>query len=311
VKKKDKKTLICLVGPTASGKTDVALELAKRINAEVISCDSMQVYTGIDIATSKPTKKQRKAIPHHLLDILRPSRQYSAARFRNSSRKIIKDIHSRGKVPLIVAGTGLYLRALLDGLFTGPAQTLSLRRKFYQQARAYGASYLYRRLKNKDPKSAERIHPHDLRRVIRALEVYETAGIPISKLQEKTRGIRDEYNLHIFGLQRARPELYTRIEHRVDRMFRRGLVAEIKRLNSCRLSKTAKALLGYKEITGFLNGEYSQDDARALLKRNTKRYAKRQLSWFKREKGVKWVELDNDDNLAVAAEQILSLIAKD
>ena len=305
MKNTDKERIVCLVGPTAAGKTEVALALAKKINAEIISCDSMQVYKGIDIATSKALKKQRREVSHHLIDIKSPSQEYNAAHFKNSAQKIIDDIHKRAKLPLIVGGTGLYFRALIDGLFSGPGADLSLRQKFYQQAKKYGASYLYRKLKNKDAKSAGAIHPHDLRRIIRALEVYESIGKPISKLKEKTQGIRNKYDLHIFGLIRPRAELYTRIEKRVDQMFRRGLVAEIRRLTKRKLSKTAKSLLGYKEIVGFLRGKYSQDEAKILLKRNTRRYAKRQISWFKREKYVKWIEIGKRDSLKLITERIL------
>ena len=301
-----KRVIICLIGPTAVGKTEVALKLAKRIGAEIISCDSMQVNKGIDIATSKPTQEQRRKVPHHLIDIVSPSREYNAARFRTSCLKIINGIHKRGRPPLIVGGSGLYFRALLDGLFKGPGQSAILRKKFYQQAQKYGPAHLYKRLKNSDPQAARTIHPHDLRRIIRALEVYESSGKPISKFKEKTCGIRNKYNVRIFGLQRPRSELYARIEKRVDKMFRQGLVAEIRKLNKGKVSKTAKSLLGYKEITGFLRDECSQDEARRLLKRNTRRYAKRQLTWFRKEKGVIWVNIGPEDTPAVVVEKILS-----
>ncbi|MBU3933091.1 MAG: tRNA (adenosine(37)-N6)-dimethylallyltransferase MiaA [Candidatus Omnitrophica bacterium] len=305
-KAKAKKPLICLIGPTAVGKTEVALQLAKRIRAEIISCDSMQVYKGIDIASSKPTKRQRKEVPHHLIDVASPCRQYNAARFRTSCLKIIGDIHKRGNLPLIVAGTGLYLRALLDGLFTGPGQSAQLRRRFYQQAKKYGPAHLYKKLKEIDPPAAGAIHPHDLRRIVRALEVYELTDLPISKLKKKANGIRSKYDVRIFGLKRQRDRLYARIEKRVDEMFRQGLVAEIKKLTRRKVSRTAKSLLGYKEIEGFLNGEYSCDEARGLLKRNTRRYAKRQLSWFRKEKGVRWVEVGPRDTPELVAKKIAS-----
>ena len=301
-----KKTVICLIGPTAAGKSEVALQLAKKIKAEIISCDSMQVYQGADIATAQPTEKQRKAIPHHLTNIIKPSEEYNAARFRVSAQKIIKDIHKRKKIPLIVAGTGLYLRALLDGLFVGPGQNACLRKKFSQQAQRYGTTYIYAKLKKLDPQAAKGIHPHDLRRIIRALEVYELSGRPISQMQQQARGIRGQYALYIFGLRRKRDELYGRIENRVDRMFRQGLVAEIKKLTKRKASKTAQSLLGYKEIRGFLNGEYSKDEAGRLLKRNTRRYAKRQLSWFRKEKGVKWIEIGPNDASEIVVKKILA-----
>ena len=308
MKNTDKKTVVCLIGPTAVGKTEVALNLAKKIGAEIISCDSMQVYKGIDIASSKPTKLQRKAIPHHFLDIIKPSQEYNAARFSNAARGVINDIHKKGKLPLVVAGTGLYLRALLDGLFRGPGRNSALRQKLYQQAKKYGPSYLYRRLKNKDLKSALNIHRHDLRRIIRALEVYESTGEPISKWREQTRGIRGRYELCVFGLARPREQLYVRIEKRVDKMFRQGLAAEIRRLTKGKISKTAKSLLGYKEIAGFIKGDYSKNEASELLKRNTRRYAKRQISWFKREKSIKWIEVNKDDSPEMISKTIYSYL---
>jgi tRNA dimethylallyltransferase len=300
-----KKKIICLIGPTAAGKTEVAIELAKRVNAEIISCDSMQIYKEIDIASCKPDKKKRRSIPHYLTDIISPSRDYNAARFRTCAEKIISDIHKRGKIPLIVGGTGLYLRALLDGLFSGPGRNSALRKRLAEQAKTHGKTYLYEKLKQADPHAARGIHPHDLRRVIRALEVYEETGMPISGLRKKTRGIRGKYKIYSFGLKRPRNELYARIEKRVDGMFRKGLVAEIRKLTQRRISLTAKSLLGYKEIEGFLKGKYSRDEARDLLKKNTRRYAKRQLGWFRKEKGVKWIEVGNKDSAQKIAARIL------
>ncbi|UCB56890.1 MAG: tRNA (adenosine(37)-N6)-dimethylallyltransferase MiaA [Candidatus Omnitrophota bacterium] len=299
-----KKRVICLIGPTASGKTEIALKLAKRIGAEIISCDSMQIYKGIDIATSKPTKAETRRIPHHLIDVLSPSQEYNVALFKKSALEKINHIHKKGKVPLIVGGSGLYLRALIDGLFEGPGRDSALRNKLSQQAKKYGKAYLYRKLKKQDPEAACKIHPHDLRRIIRALEVYKLAREPISARQKKTFGIRDKYDLRIFGLRRKRDELYRRIERRVDKMFRKGLASEIKRVMKHKISRTAEGLLGYREIAGYLKGEYSKDRASELLKRNTRHYAKRQISWFKNEKGVNWIELSDEDKSQIIADKI-------
>jgi len=303
-----KKTLICLVGPTAVGKTEVALKLAKEIDAEIISCDSMQVYKGEDIATSKPTKGQQRQIPHHLIDIIKPSQQYNVSRFCKSSKEIINSIHKKDKVPLLVGGTGLYLRALLDGLFIGPGENRALRKKLNQQAEKYGSTYLHKRLKRLDPQAAKKIHPRDARRIIRALEVCQIFREPISKLQKKTKGIRDKYDLYLFGIKRDRDELYRRIEKRVDQMFKKGLVQEIKTLSKQRLSKTARLLLGYKEVRGFLDGTYSKEEARALLKRNTRRYAKRQLTWFRKEKDLDWIEARSSDTDVMITKKILRIL---
>ncbi|NQS99830.1 MAG: tRNA (adenosine(37)-N6)-dimethylallyltransferase MiaA [Candidatus Omnitrophica bacterium] len=304
-----KKTIICLIGPTAVGKTEVGLKLARQLSAEIISCDSMQIYKGLDIASSKPTSFQRKQIPHHFIDIVRPSQEYNAARFRTSAEKAIRQIHKRAKTPLILAGTGLYLRALLDGLFVGPGQNRTLRNKFQRLAKRYGPSYLYRRLERLDPQAAGKIHCNDIRRIIRALEVCHLTGEPISKLQTKVRGIRDNYRVCMFGLTRPREQLYQRINKRVDQMFKRGLVAEIRKVSRSRLSKTAKSLLGYKEVKGFIDGENSHAEAKQLLKRNTRHYAKRQLSWFAKEKDVSWIEITASGTPTQVAKRILRLLA--
>ncbi|MBN2097278.1 MAG: tRNA (adenosine(37)-N6)-dimethylallyltransferase MiaA [Candidatus Omnitrophica bacterium] len=301
--------VVCLVGPTAAGKSELALALAKKLNGEIISCDSMQIYRGIDIASGKPTKTQSRRIKHHLIDILKSSREYNAARFQAEAKKIIKKIHQQGKLPLLVGGTGLYLRALLDGLFKGPGQSIAWRRKFYQQAQKHGPAYLHQKLQKIDPEAARSIHPHDLRRIVRALEVYQTTKQPISELRKKTEGLRADYDWFIFGLNRPRHELYQRIERRVESMFRRGLAAEIKRLSRQKISQTAQALLGYKEISGWLNGEYSKEKAKELLKRNTRHYAKRQLSWFRKEKDLEWIEIREWDNPKLVANKIIALLA--
>ena len=305
-KAKPKKEVICLIGPTAVGKTAVALKLAKVIDAEIISCDSMQIYRGVDIASGQ---EDLHLLASDTVDCQSPAKEYNAAVFCSSAAKIIRAIHRRGKLPLIVGGTGLYLRSLLDGMFKGPGQNIALRRKLYRQAEKYGPAYLYKRLVNKDPQAAGRIHQHDLRRIIRALEVYAATGEPISRLQQKRSGIRDQYKLQIFGLSRKRPLLYQLIEERVEAMFRRGLVAEITRLNRGKLSQTAKFLLGYKEIKGFLNRDYTLDQAKTLLKRNTRRYAKRQLTWFRKEKGVRWLEVGPADTAEIVAKKIHAFLA--
>ena len=304
--KDKKKIIVCLIGPTASGKTKVALRLARRIRAEIIACDSMQVYKGIKILSARPSPAEQRLVAHHLINIILPSRKFNAASFRTLAKKSIRDIHRRKKIPLIVAGTGLYLRALLDGLFPGPQADFGLRRKLNAQAERYGKGYLYRKLKKVDPAAAGLIHPHDLRRIIRALEVYKLCGRTISELKKQTRGIKDTYRVFIFGLQRQREDLYRRIDRRVERMFGQGAVEEIKALARRRLSQTAKSLLGYKEINAYLKGRYSCAMARELLKQNTRRYAKRQLSWFRHQQGIKRVKVSPGDNAKVIAEKIFS-----
>jgi tRNA dimethylallyltransferase len=304
-----KKTLIFLVGPTGVGKTELAVLLAKRIGAEIISCDSMQVYRSMDIGTSKPSAEIRSEVVHHLIDILEPTRTFSAADFREKALELIPQIHNRGRIPLIVGGAGLYVVALVDGLFPSPASDWNLRQRFQEEAKIYGQQFLYERLKDIDPKSASQLHPHDLRRIIRALEVYERTKIPLSKLKEETRGISHDYQLRIFGLNRPREELYRRIEQRIESMFKDGLIEEVRRLMETKVSLSAAQALGYKEITGYLRGEYSQEEAKALLKKNTHQFVRRQLSWFRRDKRIEWIEIIEGEDAEVVTNKIMERLS--
>lgn len=304
-----KKILIFLVGPTGVGKTEVAVLLAKRTGAEIISCDSMQVYRGMDIATSKPSAEIRQEVTHHLIDILEPIQMFSAADFREKALKLIPQIYNRGKIPLIVGGTGLYVVALVDGLFPSPASDWNLRQRFQEEAKIYGEQFLYERLKDIDPKSASQLHPHDLRRIIRALEVYERTKIPLSRLKEQTRGISCDYQLRIFGLNRPREELYRRIDWRIESMFKDGLIEEVSRLMETKVSLSAAQALGYKEIMGYLRGEYSQEEAKALLKKNTRQFIRRQLSWFRRDKRIEWIEMTEGEKPDEIVERIMQRLS--
>lgn len=281
-----KKKLIFIVGPTASGKTELALKLAKKIKGEIISADSMQVYKGMDILTAKPSQILRKKIPHYLIDIISPQKDFSAADFKKRALKAIKKIHLKKKIPIIVGGTGLYVRVLVDGLFEAPQADLKMRRRLEKLALDRGTSYLYNELLKVDPAAASKIHPNDLRRIIRALEVYQKTNQPITKLQSKTKGLRDKYQIKIFGLDIPRAVLYQRINKRVEEMFERGAVDEVQKLASLKLSQSAQQALGIKEIKGFLEEKYSLEEAKRLLKRNTRHYAKRQLTWFKKMPGI-------------------------
>ncbi len=284
--------LIFLVGPTAIGKTGISLELAKIGNGEIISCDSMQVYRGMNIGTSKPAKRLLDTIPHHMVDILDPAEEFSVAQFRKLAVEAIEDILARKKMPLLVGGSGLYVKVLIDGIFEGPPADREFRQRLKEEADGSGIGALYKRLQQVDAKSAEKIHRNDLRRIIRALEVYEKAGTPLSELKSNTVGLAGKYNIRIFGFNMERAVLYRKIDERVDLMFGDGLVEEAGKLLRDKLSMTASQALGYKEVFGCLKGEYSPDEARDLLKRNTRRYAKRQLTWFRANKEIEWVTLD-------------------
>lgn len=290
-----KNKIIFIVGPTGIGKTKVALKLVPKINAEIVSCDSMQVYRGMDIITSKPTRALRKRIPHHLIDIVSPSREYDVFKYRKTAIRKIKEIINRGKTPLFVGGTGLYMSSLIDGIFKAKSQNKLIRNWLYKQAEDLGSEYLYKRLKSIDHEAALKIHPHDTRRIVRALEVFETTGKPISKLQKLRKGLWDKYTIKIFCLNVERDKLYKRIEERVEEMFAKGLVKEAKKLLNLRLSKTAHQAIGIKELKGYFNGLYDLKQAKKLMKRTTRLYAKRQLTWFRKDKRINWTEISEKE----------------
>jgi len=284
--------VVFIVGPTGVGKTAFSVELAKRLGAEIISADSMQAYRFLDITSQKPTPAERKAIPHHLIDFLDITEEYSAAEFIKKAKPIIEEIIKKDSTPLVVGGSGLYIKALIDGLFPAPDKDIVFRRELGKEAQGHGTQKLYNRLKAVDPAASSKIHPNDLRRIIRALEVFHLTGAPISAHKKMTRGITDNYALRCYGLIRPRRILYERIEKRVDSMLEAGIVKEIKRIRSRDPSITAKSSLGFKEILGYLDKKYSLDDANRLLKKNTKHLAKKQLTWFKRDSRIRWIDLE-------------------
>lgn len=298
--------VIFLVGPTAVGKSEVAVGLAQMMGAEIISCDSMQVYKGMDIGTAKPPQSLRSQIPHHLVDLIEPHQNYSCAEFIKRAEVLIEDIFQRGKLPLLVGGSGLYVKALVDGIFPGPNADWKIRKALHLQTKRYGDGFLYETLAKVDPAAASKLHPNDRRRIVRALEVYEKTGIPISRLQPKREGIFLRYEVMIIGLTRERGDLYRRINERVDRMFGDGLVEEVKNLATKGMGLIAKQALGYKEIVGYLEGKYDLEEARRLLKRATRRFAKRQLTWFRHDERVKWVNISPDEPAEKVVERVLS-----
>ncbi|MFA5157008.1 MAG: tRNA (adenosine(37)-N6)-dimethylallyltransferase MiaA [Candidatus Omnitrophota bacterium] len=288
---KRKNRIIFLTGPTAVGKTEIAACLAKKINAEIISCDSMQVYKGLEIISSQPSANLRKKIPHHLIAIAAPSKEYNVSDYRRSAIKKIKEIIGRGRIPLFVGGTGLYMSIVVDGIFNVKAQDSRLRKQLYKEAKMHGSNFLHQRLAKIDPEAAQKIHPNDTRRIVRALEVFEVTGKPISLLQKQRKGITDKYDVKIFCLDMPRSRLYKRIEARVDKMFQQGLVAEVKKLLGRRLSKTAAAAIGIRELKGYFTGAYDLNEARRQIIRNTCLYSKRQLTWFRKDKRIKWIKV--------------------
>jgi len=294
--------IVFLVGPTAVGKTEISLHLARFLKAEIISCDSMCVYKGMDIGTQKPTLRQRKKIPHHIIDIISPYRNFSVAELRSRALKCIERIHNKGKAVLFVGGTALYMKALIDGLFRSPSADRALRAKLLKEEEDRGGGFLYRQLLKLDTQTAAILHPNDIRRIIRALEVCIKAGRPMSELKKKTKGLTADYDIKIFCPNLGRDRLYERIDRRVEKMFRQGLVKECRGLKTKSLSMTASQALGYKEVFAFLEGGYSLEETKVLIKKHTRHFAKRQLSWFRNDKRIVWVDVNGKRPKEIAGE---------
>ena len=284
--------LLCLLGPTAVGKTEIAIQLAQRLNAEIVSIDSRQIYRQMDIGTAKPTVEEQRAARHHLIDCVDISQPFSVADYQCLVDTAIADIQSRGKQVLLVGGAGLYFRAIVDGLFEGPGADTALRKRFEQEAAQHGVKILHERLYTCDPESAERIHPNNVIRVIRALEVYELTGTPMSEHQQQWHQENQRYPFIAFCLTMPRALLYRRIEQRVDVMLANGLIAEVESLLAAGYARDAFALrsFGYKELIAYLDEECTYLEAVEQLKRNTRRFAKRQLTWFRKDTRIEWVD---------------------
>jgi tRNA dimethylallyltransferase len=287
------KPILIIAGPTAVGKTDASLFLAQELGAEIVSADSMQIYRGMDIGTAKPTKEQRRLVYHHMLDIADPAQPYSVGDYLRDARAALDGIISSGGVPIVVGGTGLYIRALTRGLFHGPPADVELRGRLLQKDADGGEGALYAELVGVDPASAIKIHPNDLRRTVRALEVYYLRDRTISDFQQEHAFKDRPYPFRLLFLTRERKELYPRIETRVDQMIADGLEAEVRRLFDQGYADTLPSMqgLGYKHFMDLFHGRSSREDAVALLKRDTKRYAKRQFTWFRREPEAAWVDI--------------------
>ena len=288
-----KRKLLVLVGPTAVGKTKMSLEIAKQFRCEIISGDSMQVYRGMDIGTAKASPEERAAVPHHMIDIHDPDYPFSVAEFQERAERLIGEISDRGHLPFIVGGTGLYIESVCYGFqFSEGGADEAYRRELNDYADRYGEEALHDKLKQADPPSAEKIHPNDRRRTIRALEVLRLTGMPLSEHLNRQKK-ESPYELCIIGLTMDRDFLYKRIEERIDAMMEDGLVDEVRSLLDRGYSTDLVSMqgLGYKEIAGYLLGHYSLSDAVEMLKRNTRRFAKRQLSWFRRMKEIQWVDV--------------------
>jgi tRNA dimethylallyltransferase len=286
----EKPKIVVICGPTASGKSTAALELAQHVGAEIINADSMQVYKYMDIGTAKPSSEERRLVRHHLIDILYPDEEFSAALFREEARQTIAEVNARGKKGLVVGGTGLYIKALTSGLIRGGEVDPAIRSRLQAEAQAKGREHIYKRLEEVDPATAARLHPHDTYRIIRALEVYERTGRPISALRQRHLFQEEPYQALKIGLLLDREDLYRRIDERVDEMILKGLGAEVRHLLEMGYAPFIKAMqsLGYKQMVAHLQGEYDLAEAIRRIKRDTKRYAKRQITWFKADTEIHW-----------------------
>lgn len=290
-----KKNIFIIVGPTAVGKTDLSLTLANKLNGEIISADSMQIYKYMNIGTAKPNIKERQGIPHYLIDMINPDEKFSVAEFQKIARKKIDELVFNNKLPIIVGGTGLYINSIIyDMDFTQSISNLKLRQKLQREAKELGNEYVHNKLTKIDPDSANRIHPNNLKKIIRAIEVYYETGNKIGDFSNDIK-LNDEYECFVIGLTRDRKELYNRIDMRVDIMIEQGLIQEVQKLLSLGYSKDLIAFkgLGYKEIIGYLEGNYDLNEAIRILKRDTRHYAKRQLTWFRRYNYINWYNLSN------------------
>lgn len=298
--------LVILTGPTAVGKSELSLSLAKAIDGEIISADSMQVYRGMDVGSAKLMPSEQQGVPHHLLDILDPEEEFNVVLFQRLAAQAVRDICQRGHIPIVTGGTGFYIQALLYDIdFTENDEDTSFRSGLEDLAAKEGADVLYQRLLAVDPKACETIHKNNVKRVIRALEFYEKTGQRISEHNESQRQNQSPYRFAYFVLNDERSALYSRIDRRVDQMLESGLEAEVRRLaaQGCTKDLVSMQGLGYKEMLAYLNGELSLEEAVYIIKRDTRHFAKRQLTWFRRERDVIWLEKEqyqHDDNRILA-----------
>ncbi|HCJ76418.1 MAG TPA: tRNA (adenosine(37)-N6)-dimethylallyltransferase MiaA [Roseburia sp.] len=310
-----KKPIVVLTGPTAVGKTELSIQLAKAIGGEIISADSMQVYKYIDVGSAKITPEEMDGVRHYLVDELEPFDEFHVVKFQEYAKKYLNEIYAHGKIPIIAGGTGFYIQALLNDIdFTEQESDSAYRKELEALAEEHGNQYLHDRLKEVDPESAEAIHPNNRKRVIRALEFYQETGGKISEHNAKEQMRTSPYNFAYFVLNDERSHLYKRIDARVDKMIEDGLEAEVRRLKEMGCTKDMVAMqgIGYKEMLAYLDGEYSLDEAVYIIKRETRHFAKRQITWFKRERDVIWLNKNEFDykNDAILAYMIKLLKEK-
>ena len=305
----DKIPLVAVVGPTASGKTGLGIAIAKYYGGEVVSADSMQIYRTMDIATAKPTLEEMDGVPHHLIDFWDPDQPFSLAEYIELAKKAIDDIHSRGKLPVLVGGTGLYVNTLLDNITLGESGgDETLRSELLREAEEKGNGYLLAKLHSFDPETAENLHENNLLRIVRAIEVYRLTGTTMSEWVRRSRGQESPYRFCMIGLNyKDRQNLYDRINLRVDEMMKAGLLEEAKAVLGAPLETSAQAI-GYKELKPYLEGELPLEVCVEKLKQSTRRYAKRQLTWFRRDGRIHWIYPDEEENFTKVFEKSIKII---
>ena len=304
--------VLVICGPTASGKTAVAVELAKKYNGEVVSADSMQIYKGLSIATAKPDEQEMQGIPHHLIDFLEPDRPFSVADYVKLAGQTVKDIAARGKCPIICGGTGLYISSLVENVkFADTGSDESIRKRLSEEAEKLGNHALWERLERIDPETAAKVHENNLPRVIRALEVYEMTGVKLSVHKLNSRAEQTPYDACIIGLTCAdRQKLYDKINLRVDKMVEKGLVQECRQVYESHDLATAHQAIGFKELIPYFEGTRALEECIDIIKLETRHYAKRQLTWFRNLNGIVWVETDRCDSFEKNLKNIENIVAK-
>jgi tRNA dimethylallyltransferase len=306
---RNERKVFLIVGPTCSGKTYLSLKLSELIPSEIISADSRQFYKFLNLGTAKPSKEELHKIPHHFIDFLKPSETYNVSRFEKDAEKTIEIIFKKNKMPIVVAGSGLYIKALIDGIFDTADKDEEYRGELLQKRKEFGNEFLYEELKKVDPVSAAKMLPQNWKRVMRALEVFHTTGEPIWKHHQKQALSKaKKYNFKQVGLNWDRKILYDNIDRRVDEMIENGLIDEVKNILKKGFNKNLNSLntVGYKEIIQYLDGEISLERAIELIKRNTRHYAKRQLTWFRKDKRIEWSDVNEFSDLDQFAEQIVA-----
>jgi tRNA dimethylallyltransferase len=291
--------LVAIVGPTASGKSDLALFLAESFSGEIVNYDSLQVFRRLDIGTAKPSHEERRRVPHHMIDIREPTEVFTAGDYQREARRVLEDIRSRGKLPVLVGGTGLYLRALVEGLFNGPSRSTYWRNRLEMTAERKGRAHLHKVLKRLDPVAASRIAEKDKPKVIRALEVRLETGKPLSQhLDERPRQPLTGFKVLVVGLNPSREELYARINDRVGRMFQAGLVEEIRHMLAVGIPSSAKPFeaIGYRHVIADIDSCIPREETIRIIQRDTRRYAKRQMTWFRKQREVTWFDGPGDSD---------------